>query len=80
MPLYDETFRKDSPFDSRYFSDESYETFTQVKNQITAANFRTSLSYDLSYLLPYCAAEKNPDNIKHLVHAAYESMQRKVRE
>ena len=81
IPLYDETFHKDSPFDDRYFTDESYESFTQMKKQITAANFRTSISYDLYMLIVQCAgAEVTGDKVEDLVHAAYESMQRKIRE
>ena len=36
--------------------------------------------YDLSMLLSQCLNAENPDDIKYLVHAAYEPMQRKVRE
>ena len=65
----------------RYFTDESYETLTQVKEQITAANFRTSISYDLYTLVTQCAsADVIGETVEDLVHAAYESMQRKIRE
>ena len=80
IPLYDEAFHRDAPFKLRFFSDQSYEKFTQVKQQITAANFRSSLSYDLNMLLVNCAGENDPVIREALVHAAYESMQRKVRE
>ena len=76
----DEAFRSDPPFDSRYFTDESYEASSAVKKQIAAVNFYFSLNYDLSILLSQCAEVAKPDNIRHLVHGTYELMQRKVRE
>ena len=81
IPLYDEAFHSDSPFRHFHsFSDESYESFCAVKEQITSAHFYTTLDYDLGMLLYQCLNAENPDDIKYLVHAAYESMQRKVRE
>ena len=80
VPLNDEAFHKDTPFKLRCFSDESYARFTQVKEQITAANFQSSLSYDLYMLLLECKRENDPVVREALVLAAYDSMQRKVRE
>lgn len=81
IPLHDDAFHKDSPFYSfSYFSDESYAAFTQVKEQITAANFVTSLHHDLMTLFSQYKQEEDSTTRKYLVRAAYESMQRKVRE
>lgn len=80
IPLCDMAFHKDTPFAFRCFSDESYEIFKAVKGQITAANFRSSLSDDLNMLLMRCTSEEDLVVIEALVHNTYESMKRKVRE
>ncbi|MBP3704478.1 MAG: hypothetical protein J6I98_02990 [Clostridia bacterium] len=80
VPLNDAAFHKDTPFKLRSFSDESYARFSQVKEQITAANFQSSLSYDLYMLMLECKRENDPVVRETLVHEAYVQMQRKVRE
>ena len=81
IPLHDAAFHKDTPFKLVHFSDESYERFTQVKAQITAANFQGSLTNDLYTLLIHC---HNPEiydtTVEELVHETYVQIQRKIRE
>lgn len=81
VPLNDAAFHKNTPIKQCFFSDESYQRFVQVKEQITAANYQNALSDDLYTLLMSC---KNPQlydsTIEELVCEAYENMQRKVRE
>ena len=51
------------------------------KEQITVANFRSSLSYDLNELIPRCKrAEELGETVEGNVHATYERMQRKIKE
>ena len=76
-PMYDELYKKDSML-QMYVSEENYNEICELREQITSAYFDGEPSALLDNLIQKCIAM--PEQAEHLVKAAYEDLQRRVRE
>ena len=82
VPLNNKAFHPDYPFHGvHYMVGTSWNELTDIREQITAVNFKTELSWDINTLLYACedAWERN-EPIDGIVHEVYVQMQRKLRE
>lgn len=81
-PLLSDAYNPDQAFGSGFhLAEESCRELTDIKEQITAVNFKGDLTTDLNVLPIQCRdSDVSGKSIEELVHETYELMQRKVRE
>ncbi len=83
LPMHEELFQEDTPLYNNqfYLTDENYQEFREICDQITAANFDSELRKVLYDTLLYCSvAEALETTVEEIAHEAYADMQRRVKE
>lgn len=92
IPLHEDIFSESNPLlgASDYMTAENYDTFCKVREQITAANFRSEITGMLEDMLAGCFARErfkdtetaylHSQTREEIVHETYEHMERRMKE
>ncbi len=85
IPLHEELFQQSDPlWGNSYLTEENYEAFCKVREQITCANFESEGTSQLSDMMGRCMSsdylEYENTTVEEVVHEAYEEMVRRIRE
>ena len=92
LPMNGELFQKTDPLcrDNFYMTDENFEAFCTVREQITGANFNSEITVMLEEMLSKCFekekyintefAEYYPQTIEEIVHETYEHLEKRLKE
>ena len=86
IPMHEELFQESNPLvgNNYYMRQDNYEAFCKLREQITAANFKSEGTNMLSDLMSLCMYEESLEyeqkTVEEAVHEAYEEMQRRLRE
>lgn len=82
IPMHEELFQESAPLaTSNYFmTEENFEAFCTVREQLTGANFEAEWMEMLDVLLAHCRNPEPGTTVETYVHEFYEDMQRRVRE
>ncbi len=92
LPLHEDLLSESDPLfgSSCYMTDENFEAFCKVREQITAANFNSEITVMLEDMLAECfsrerfkdteSAHLHPQTVEEIVHEAYEHMERRMKE
>ena len=82
IPLNEDLFQESDPlFGSLYMTEENFEAFCMVRDQITAANFKSEITVMLEEMMSKCYhAERYGKTVEEIVHETYEHMERRMNE
>jgi hypothetical protein len=86
IPMHEDLFSKADPIlgTNYYMTEENFEAFCKVREQITCANFESEGTFLLSDVMGQCMSddylEYENKTVEQVVHEAYEEMQRRLRE
>lgn len=82
IPLHEDLFLEDTPLGRwDYLTEENHQELSELRGQITHANFKSELTYMVNDILSDCAcADAIGKTVEELVHEGYVELQRRLRE